>query len=139
MAEIDTERRLQLADAADEASRLLAEARRRLDEAIHQVRRQGIRPEVEPARALVRQVETELEQVMAQTSPPESDVRSVPMGEVVWLPKWRVRGVVLRWPETGDLVEVQAGQMTFKVPTSQIEPLSQPEPQQPLPLSSPPT
>ncbi|HEX9870595.1 MAG TPA: endonuclease MutS2 [Candidatus Tectomicrobia bacterium] len=135
VVEIDTERRFQLADAADEASRLLAEARRRLDEAIHQVRRQGIRPEVEPARELVRQVETELEQVAAQMSPPASDVGSVPVGGLVWLPKWRVRGVVLRWPEAGDLVEVQAGQMTLKVPTSQIEPLSQAEPQQPMPSS----
>jgi DNA mismatch repair protein MutS2 len=53
------------------------------------------------------------------------------VGEVVWLPKWRVRGVVLKWPETGDLVEVQAGQMTLKVPTSQLEPFSTHEP--PLP------
>jgi DNA mismatch repair protein MutS2 len=135
VAEIDTERRLQLADAADEANRLLAEARRRLDEAIHRVRRQGITPDVEPARELVRQVETELEEVTAQMSPPESDVRPVPVGDLVWLPKWRVRGVVLRWPETGDLVEVQAGQMTLKVPTSQIEPLGQPEPPQLAPFS----
>jgi DNA mismatch repair protein MutS2 len=132
MAEIDIERRLQLADAAEEASRFLAGARRRLDEAIHQVRRQGIRPEVEPARELVRQIETELEQMTVQMSPPASDVESVPVGGLVWLPKWRVRGVVLRWPEAGDLVEVQAGQMTLKVPTSQIEPLSQPELQQPI-------
>jgi DNA mismatch repair protein MutS2 len=135
LAEIDMERRSQLADAADEASRLLAEARRRLDEAIHQVRRQGISPEVEPARELVRQVETELQQVAAQMSPPASDVASVPVGGLVWLPKWRIRGVVLRWPEAGDLVEVQVGQMTLKVPTSQIEPLSQPEPLQPIPSS----
>jgi DNA mismatch repair protein MutS2 len=131
VAEIDTERRLQLAEAADEARRLLAETRRRLDEAIHRVRRQGITPEVGPARELVRQVETELEQVTAQTAPPESDVRPVPVGELVWLPKWRVRGVVLRWPEAGDLVEVQAGQMTLKVPASQIEPLGEREPPQP--------
>jgi DNA mismatch repair protein MutS2 len=127
-AELDAERRLQLAQAADDASRLLAEVRRRLDEAIHQVRRQGITPEVEPARVLVRQVETELEQVTAQMSTPAPEVRPVPVGEVVWLPKWRVRGVVLRWPEAGDLVEVQAGQMTLKVPASQIEPLSEAEP-----------
>jgi DNA mismatch repair protein MutS2 len=132
---IDTERRLQLAAAAKEASRFLAGARRRLDEAIHQVRRQGIRPEVESARELVRQVETELELVTAQMSPPASDVESVPVGGLVWLPKWRVRGVVLRWPEVGDLVEVQAGQVTLKVPTSQIEPLSQPDLQQPIPSS----
>jgi DNA mismatch repair protein MutS2 len=124
VAEIDAARRLQLAQATDEASQLLAEARRRLDEAIHQVRRQGLTPEVEPARALVRQVETELEQMIAQTTLPEPEMRPVPVGEVVWLPKWRVRGVVLKWPEAGDLVEVQAGQMTLKVPASQLEPLS---------------
>jgi DNA mismatch repair protein MutS2 len=138
VAEIDAERRLQLAHAADAASQLLAEARRRLDEAIYQVRRQGLTPEVEPARALVRQVETELEQMIAQTIPPEPEVRPVPIGEVVWLPKWRVRGVVLKWPETGDLVEVQAGQMTLKVPTSQLEPLSRHEPPSTAPLSPPP-
>jgi DNA mismatch repair protein MutS2 len=138
VAEIDTERRQQLAEAADQARLLLAEARRRLDEAIHQVRRQGIRPTVEPARELVQQVETELEQVAAQMSPPASDLESVPVGGSVWLPKWRVRGVVLRWPETGDLVEVQAGQLTLKVPTSQIEPLTQAAPQQPVSYSSQP-
>jgi len=132
LAAIDAERRQQLADAADAASRLLGEARRRLDEELHQVRRQGIRPDVEPARELVHQVAIELEQVMAQSPPPVSDVRSVPVGELVWLPKWRVRGMVLRWPEAGDLVEVQAGQLTLKVPISQIEPLSQPEPQHPM-------
>jgi DNA mismatch repair protein MutS2 len=136
VAEIDAERRLQLAHVADEASQLLADARRRLDEAIHQVRRQGFTPEVEPARALVRQVASELEQVMAQTSPPESEVRPVPAGTIVWLPKWRVRGVVLKWPEAGDLVEVQAGQMTLKVPASQLEPLSTREPPPPAPRSS---
>jgi DNA mismatch repair protein MutS2 len=138
MAEVDTERRLQLAHAADQASRLLAGTRRRLDEAIHQVRKQGITPEVEPARGLVRQVETELAQVTAQTSPPEPDVRPVSAGEVVWLPKWRVRGVVLRQPEVGDLVEVQAGQMTLKVPASQVEPLNEREPPRPAPFSPPP-
>ena len=119
VAEIDAERQRQLAHAADEARQWLAAARRRLDEAIHQVRRQGLRPELEPARTLVRQVEAELEQMMAQTTPPEPEVRPVPVGAVVWLPKWRVRGVVLKWPEAGDLVEVQAGHMTLKVPASQ--------------------
>jgi DNA mismatch repair protein MutS2 len=61
---------------------------------------------------------------MTQTPPPEAEVRPVPAGEIVWLPKWRVRGMVLKWPEAGDLVEVQAGQMTLKVPASQLEPLS---------------
>jgi DNA mismatch repair protein MutS2 len=133
VAEIDEARRTQLAHASAEASRLLVEARRRLDEAIHQVRRQGIMPEVEPARALLRQVEAELEQVTAETTPSEPDVRPVPVGEFVWLPKWRVRGVVLKWPDAGDLVEVQAGQMTLKVAASQIEPLGERE----LPRSAP--
>jgi DNA mismatch repair protein MutS2 len=138
-AEIEAERRLQLARAADEGNRLLAEARRRLDEAIHQVRRQGTTPEVEPSRVLMRQVEAELEQVTAQTSPPEPDVRPMPVGEFVWLPKWRVQGVVLKWPEAGDLVEVQAGQMTLKVPASQLEPLSERQPPQAAPFSPPPS
>jgi hypothetical protein len=74
--------------------------------------------------------------MVAQTTPPEPEVRPVPVGEVVWLPKWRVRGVVLKWPETGDLVEVQAGQMTLKVPTSQLEPHAHRRPS-PAPLSPP--
>jgi len=135
VAEIDTERQRQLAHAADEARQWLAAARRRLDEAIHQVRRQGLTPELEPARTLVRQVEAELEQMIAQTTPPEPEVRPVPVGTVVWLPKWRVRGVVLKWPEAGDLVEVQAGHMTLKVPASQLEPLSTHELPSPAPLS----
>jgi DNA mismatch repair protein MutS2 len=138
-AEIEAERRLRLARAADEGNRLLAEARRRLDEAIHQVRRQGTTPEVEPSRVLMRQVEAELEQVTAQTSPPEPDVRPMPVGEFVWLPKWRVQGVVLKWPEAGDRVEVQAGQMTLKVPASQLEPLSERQPPQAAPFSPPPS
>jgi DNA mismatch repair protein MutS2 len=139
VAEIDEARRVQLAHASVEASRLLGEARRRLDEAIHQVRRQGLTPEVEPARALLRQVETELEQVTAETSPPEPDVRPVPVGEFVWLPKWRIRGVVLKWPNAGDMVEVQAGQMTLKVATSEIEPLSERELPRSVPFSPPPS
>jgi DNA mismatch repair protein MutS2 len=135
VAEIDTERQRQLAHAADEARQWLAAARRRLDEAIHQVRRQGLTPELEPARTLVRQVEAELEQMIAQTTPREPEVRPVPVGAVVWLPKWRVRGVVLKWPEAGDLVEVQAGHMTLKVPASQLEPLSTHELLSPAPLS----
>jgi DNA mismatch repair protein MutS2 len=138
VAEIDAERQLRLAQAADEAGQLLADARRRLDDAIYQVRRQGITPEVEPARALVRQAETELEQLIAEATPPEPEVKPVAIGEVVWLPKWRVRGVVSKWPETGDLVEVQAGQMTLKVPSSQLEPLSSRELQRTAPLSPPP-
>jgi DNA mismatch repair protein MutS2 len=138
VAEIDAERRLQLTHAADEASQWLVDTRRRLDEAIHRLRRQGLTPEVEPARMLVRQVEAELEQMRAQTSLPEPEVRPMPAGEIVWLPKWRVRGVVLRWPEAGELVEVQAGQMTLKVPASQLEPLSNRELPSPTPLSPPP-
>jgi DNA mismatch repair protein MutS2 len=137
VAEIDAERRLQLAHAADQVSHLLAEARRRLDEAIHQVRRQGITPEVEPSRVLVRQVEAELARVTAQRPLPEPEVKPMPVGEFVWLPKWRVRGVVLRWPEAGDLVEVQAGQMTLKVAASQLEPLSERESLQAAPFSLP--
>ena len=135
VAELDADRRLQLAQAANEASQWLADARRRLDEAVHDVRRQGITPEVEPARMLVRQVAAELEQVTAQTAPPEPEMRPIPVGEIVWLPKWRVRGVVLKWPEAGDLVEVQAGKMTLKVPASQIEPLGDRESPPPAPLS----
>jgi DNA mismatch repair protein MutS2 len=130
---IDAERRLQLAHAADQARQWLAEARRRLDEAIHQVRRQGLTPELEPARALVRQVEAEHEQMVAHTTPPAPEVRPVPAGAVVWLPKWRVRGVVLKWPEAGELVEIQAGHMILKVPASQLEPLHTPEPPSPAP------
>jgi DNA mismatch repair protein MutS2 len=126
VAEIDEERRRLLAHAADEAGRLLTAARQRLDEAIHHIRRQGVTPEVEPARALVRQVEADLERVTAQASPPETEVKRVAVGESVWLPKWRVRGVVLKWPDAGDLVEVQAGQMTLKVPPAQLEPISEP-------------
>jgi DNA mismatch repair protein MutS2 len=122
VVEIEAERRLQLSRAADEAGRWLAETRRRLDEAIHQIRRQGLRPELEPARALIRQVEAEAAQMTVQTTPP-SEVRPLPVGELVWLPKWRVRGVVLKWPEAGEPVEVQAGYMTLKVPASQLEPL----------------
>jgi DNA mismatch repair protein MutS2 len=138
LAESDEERRRRLAQAAEEARRLLVESQRRLDEAIHQVRRQGITPAVEPSRALVRQVEEALEQVTAQTALPERDRQPLSVGESVWLPKWRVRGIVLKWPESGDLVEVQAGQMTIKVPLSQLEPLRQHEPPQtvrPSPLS----
>jgi DNA mismatch repair protein MutS2 len=46
-----------------------------------------------------------------------------------------VRGVVLKWPEAGDLVEVQAGTMTLKVPASQLKPLSTCEPPPPTRLS----
>jgi DNA mismatch repair protein MutS2 len=134
LAEVDEERRLQLAQAADEASRFLTAARQRLDEAIHRVRLQGVSPVVEPARALVREVEADLERVTAQASPPQHEVRPLSVGESVWLPKWRIRGVVLKWPEAGELVEVQAGQLTLKVPASQLEPLGEREP----PRASPP-
>jgi DNA mismatch repair protein MutS2 len=138
VSEIDEARRIQLAHASDEASRLLIEARRRLDEAIQHVRRQGITPEVEPARALLRQVEAELKQMTAEMSPPEPDVRPMPVGEFVWLPKWRVRGVVLKWPDDGDLVEVQAGQMTLKVAASEVESLGERELPRAAPFSPPP-
>lgn len=125
LAESVEERRHLLTEAAEEARRLLADTRKRLDEAIHHVRRQGVRPDVEPARALIREVEAELEQRMPPPSPPDRGRRSLNVGEEVWLPKWHVRGVVLKWPESGDLVEVQAGQMTLKVPSSQLEPLGE--------------
>jgi DNA mismatch repair protein MutS2 len=127
LAEIDAERRLQLAHAADEANRLLTEARRRLDEAIHQVRQQGIAPAVEPARAIVQRVEAELERLAVQAAAPQPEGSPLPVGTSVWLPKWRVRGVVLKWPDAGDLVEVQAGQVTLKVPVAQLEPLGERE------------
>jgi DNA mismatch repair protein MutS2 len=139
VSEIDEARRLQLAHASDEASRLLIEARRRLDEAIQHVRRQGITPEVEPARALLRQVEAELKQMTVAMSPPEPDVRPMSVGEFVWLPKWRVRGVVLKWPDGGDLVEVQAGQMTLKVAASEVKSLGVRELPRAAPFSSPPS
>jgi len=136
MAEVDAERQLQLARAAYEARQWLVDARKRLDEAIHQVRRQGLKPELEPARTTVHEVEAELEQMTAESSPPEPEVTPVPVGGVVWLPKWRVRGVVLRWPEAGDLVEIQAGHMTLKVPAPQLEPMSTHEPPPPAPVPS---
>jgi DNA mismatch repair protein MutS2 len=130
LAESDEERRRRLAQAAEEARRLLVETQRRLDEAIHQVRRQGITPVLEPSKTLVRQAEEALERVTAQSAPPERDRPPLSVGEPVWLPKWRVRGVVLKWPESGDLVEVQAGQMTIKVPLTQVEPLHRHNPPQ---------
>jgi DNA mismatch repair protein MutS2 len=136
VAEMDAARRLQVAQTADDARQWLADARRRLDDAIHQVRRQGLTPEVEPARALVRQAEAELEQMIAQTAPADPDVQPLPVGEAVWLPRWRVRGVVLKWPEVGELVEIQAGHMTLKVPASQLEPFSPGETLPPVSLAS---
>jgi DNA mismatch repair protein MutS2 len=127
LADIEKERRLLLSQAADEASRLLVEARRRLDEAIHDVRQQGVTPVVEPAREVVRQVEAELEEVATRTSLQEAEAKPLRVGELVWLPKWRVRGVVVKELATSGVVEVQAGQMTFKVPAAEVEPLGETE------------
>src|SRR5262249_43051174 len=74
VAELKAARRDQLAHAADDARQWLAEARQHLDDAIHQVRRQGLTPEVEPAQALVRQVEAELAQMSAQTVPADPHI-----------------------------------------------------------------
>jgi len=122
LAEIDTERRLELWRAADDARHLLAETRRRLDEAIHLVRQQGVTPIVEPSRELLRQVEAHIDEVAPDTARREPEPPPLHVGEAVWLPKWRVRGVVLTAPTASDLVEVQAGQMTLKVPASEVEP-----------------
>jgi DNA mismatch repair protein MutS2 len=138
VAEVEAARRLQVAHTADDARRWLADARRRLDDAIHQVRRQGLPPAVEPARAVVRQVEAELGQMIAQTAPADPGVRPLSVGEAVWLPRWRVRGVVLKWPEVGELVEIQAGHVTLKVPASQLEPFSPGEVPPPGPRASAP-
>jgi DNA mismatch repair protein MutS2 len=124
------ERRQVLGQAAGEARRLLADTHERLDEAVHQVRRQGVRPDVEPSRTLIREVEAALERVAMETSLPARETQPIRAGDAVWLPKWRIRGVVMKWPESGDLVDVQAGQMTLKVPSSQLEPLGE----QPSPL-----
>jgi DNA mismatch repair protein MutS2 len=130
LAESHEERRQLLAQAAEEARRLLADSQRRLEEAVRQVRQQGITPVMEPSRAMVRQVETAIDHATAQMALPGHKVQPLRVGEAVWLPQWRVRGVVLKWPESGDLIEVQAGQMTLKVPSSQIEPLGDREPLQ---------
>jgi DNA mismatch repair protein MutS2 len=135
LAGVEKERRLRLAQAADEASRLLAEARRRLDEAIHDVRQQGVTPAVESAREVVRQVEAELEELATRTPLQEAESKPLCVGELVWLPKWRVRGVVVKEFATSGVVEVQAGQMTFKVPAAEVEPLGEIE--QPRPTRSP--
>jgi DNA mismatch repair protein MutS2 len=138
VAEVEEARRLQAAHTADEARQWLADARRRLDDVISQLRRQGLTPAVEPARAAVQQVEAELGQLMAQTAPADPGVQPLAAGKAVWLPRWRVRGVVLKWPEVGELVEVQAGHVTLKVPASQLEPLSPGEASPPGPRASAP-
>ena len=135
LAEVDKERQLLLSQAADDASRLLGEARRRLDEAIHEVRQQGVTPVVEPAREVVRQVEAELAKVAARTSLQEAEAKPLRVGELVWLPKWRVRGVVVKELAPSGVVEVQAGQMTLKVPAAEVELLGETE--RPYPTRSP--
>jgi DNA mismatch repair protein MutS2 len=135
LAGAEKDRRHRLSQAADEANRLLAEARRRLDEAIHDVRQQGVTPAVESAREVVRQVEVELEELAMRTPLQEVESKPLRVGELVWLPKWRVRGVVAKEFATSGVVEVQAGQMTFKVPAAEVEPLGETE--QPRPTRSP--
>ncbi|MBI3328989.1 MAG: endonuclease MutS2 [Nitrospinae bacterium] len=127
LAAIEEECRRRLAGAADEGRQLLAEARRRLDEAIQEVRRQGVVAVAGQGRDLLRQVEAELEAVTANTRPPEAEAKPLRVGEAVWLPMWRIRGILLSRLETGDVVKVQAGQMTLKVPMSQLEPLRETE------------
>jgi DNA mismatch repair protein MutS2 len=124
----EEERQRLRAQTADEVDRLLAEARRRLDEAIQQVRQQGVTPRAAAAREVLRQAEAELAAVSAPMTPVDTASKSGRAGEEVWLPKWRVRGVVLKWPTAGDLVEVQAGHMTLKVPAAQLEPVRQTTP-----------
>jgi DNA mismatch repair protein MutS2 len=135
LAAIAVERTLELSRAADAARDLLSETRRRLDEAIHQVRRQGIIPVVEPARELVRQVEAHIEAVAPDTERHEPELHALHVGDVVWLPKWRVRGIVLTLPTANDRVEVQAGQITLKVPASEVE--LRPDSGRAMPPSSP--
>jgi DNA mismatch repair protein MutS2 len=128
LAEIDKERDRELSRAADEARQLLTETQRRLEEAVHHVRRQGIAPVVEPSRQLLRQVEADIEQVTPEPASPEPHAHQLRVGEAVWLPRWRVGGVVLTAPTASDVVEVQAGQMTLKVPTAEVEPRHQGRP-----------
>ncbi len=127
LTEIDRERRLQLARAVDEGQRFLTEARRRLDEAIQGVREQGATPVTQPAHEVVRQVEAAIETLAAEARPLAPGAKALRVGEAVWLPRWNVRGVVLSCSEAGDLIEVQAGQMTLKVPMSQLEPCRETE------------
>lgn len=136
LAEIEQERRRQLEQTADKVDRVLAEARHRLDAAIQQLRQQGSSPVVAPARTLLRQVEADLGAITAPMTPAAIAIRPLQVGEEVWLPKWRVRGVVLKWPAAGELVEVQAGHMTLKVPVAQVEPLGETTPHEKVrPLS----
>lgn len=118
---VEQERQQQLAQTAAAGERLLLEARRRLDEAIQHVHRQGSRPVAAPARELLRQVEADLAALTAPIPPAETAGEPLHVGEEVWLPRWRVRGVILQEPAAGEMVAVQAGQMTLKVPAAQVE------------------
>jgi DNA mismatch repair protein MutS2 len=85
---------------------------------------------------VLQQVEAEVAALTAAPIPLETTVTPLQIGEEVWLPQWRVRGVVLKWPSAGELAEVQAGHMTLKVPAAQIEPLREravPEQTRPVP------
>ncbi|MGH8055613.1 MAG: Smr/MutS family protein, partial [Candidatus Entotheonellia bacterium] len=123
LAAIDHERRRQLAQTAEAGRQLLAEGRQRLDEAIRQVRAQGTTPDAAPAREELERLAETLEAVVAEAQPPDMGRKPLHAGDPVWLPMWGIRGVVLSWPEGGDLVEVQAGRMTLKVPPSQLAPV----------------
>lgn len=123
LAAIDHERRRQLAQTAEAGRQLLAEGRQRLDEAIRQVRAQGTTPDAAPAREELERLAETLEAVAAEAQPPDMGRKPLHAGDPVWLPMWGIRGVVLSWPEGGDLVEVQAGRMTLKVPPSQLAPV----------------
>lgn len=125
VAAFEEERHQQRAQTADEANRLLSEARRRLDDAIHQMRQQGMMPKAAPAREALRQAETDLAAITAPTAPIDAESKPVHVGEEVWLPRWRVRGVVLKSATAGDIVEVQAEHMTLKVPAAQVEPIGE--------------
>jgi DNA mismatch repair protein MutS2 len=126
LAGIEEERRLRLAQTTEAGRQLLAEARQRLDEAIRQVREQG--QPAAAAREGLREVAEQLETLTAEAHPRRSEPAPVCAGDPVWLPMWGIRGVVLTQPSEGDLVEVQAGRMTLKVPPSQLAPATDPQP-----------
>jgi DNA mismatch repair protein MutS2 len=126
LAVVEQEYRQQQLGTAAEVDRLLSAARRRLDDAIQDVRQQGVRPVAAPAREVLRQVEADLAAVTATPTPVATADKSLHAGEEVWLPKWRVRGVVLNRPAAGEVVEVQAGHVTLKVPVAQVEPIGHP-------------
>jgi DNA mismatch repair protein MutS2 len=139
LAEVDEERRQRMAQTAEALDRWLAQTRRQLDEALQRLRQPGDTSAVASARALLRQAEAELAAMTEAVSPAAPVVKAFRAGDEVWLPKWRVRGVVLKAPADGGVVEVQAGQLTLKVPMSQVEALREAlpsEPTRPTPATS---